>query len=103
MTEQITKSSIEEVQQPIIKLKRKGRYPKMEGEKIKCENTEKLPKERKPKKVNTREYNREYYHTSKTEATCICGMVLNKRCLNRHLGRRCHEENLKLTSALKSN
>ena len=75
-----------------IKLKRRGRYP--------IPDDQKKPKEKKPRKRNnTKEYNREYYHTSKTEVTCTCGMTMNKRCMNRHLKRRVHEENLKLLSS----
>ncbi len=78
-----------EVEKVEIKLRRRGRYPIPESEK--------KPKEKKPRKSNnTREYNREYYHTSKEEITCTCGMIMNKRCINRHLKRRIHEENLKL-------
>jgi len=85
--------SINEVEQPMIKLRRRGRYPIPEAEK----------KPKPPRKQNnSKEYNREYYHTSKTEITCTCGMVMNKRCLNRHLTRRVHEENLKILAAVKT-
>jgi hypothetical protein len=94
-TEEIIVTSTDEVPKVEIKLRCRGRYPLAEDQK--------KPKTKKPRKQNnSKEYNREYYHTSKTEITCECGMVMNKRCLNRHLKRRVHEENLKITQSVKT-
>lgn len=95
LTEETIITSTEEAPKTEIKLRRRGRYPIPEDQK--------KPKQKKPRKQNnSREYNKQYYHTSKSEITCECGMVMNKRCLNRHLKRRVHEENLKITQSVKT-
>lgn len=48
----------------------------------------------RPRKLNIpidKEYNNVYYHTTKKEIKCECGMVVLSRCLNRHLKRNIHK------------